>query len=228
MNVQGALTIRRPWELALDYSRHMMAWLLFYDEEPAQLLQLGLGTGSLTHFAHHHFDKTEITAVDNSEAVLRAARTHFKLPPDDERLETVLADGEVFVNETHRHGRYDILQVDVFDADVRGPVLNSLAFYEACRRVLNPGGMMVVNLFGEVASYQDNMTRILAAFDNRALVLPPVEAGNVIVLASNAPVTPDWPLLYERAARIEQAYGLPASGFVNGLKQSVASGLSRL
>lgn len=226
--VQGALTIRRPWELALDYSRHMMAWLLFYDEQPDRILQLGLGTGSLTHFAHHHFANTQITAVDNSEAVVRAARTHFKLPPDDERLETVVEDGEVFVNQTHRHGWFDIVQVDVFDADVRGPVLNSLAFYQACRRVLTPSGMMVVNLFGEVASYQDNMTRILAAFDNRSLVLPPVEAGNVIVLASNSPVSPEWPELYQRAERIEQLYNLPASGFVNGLKHSVATGLSRL
>lgn len=226
--VQGALNMRRPWQLALDYSRHMMAWLLLVDEEPERILQLGLGTGSLTHFAHHYFQNTHVTVVDNSQAVLRAARTHFKLPPDDERLETVVQDGEAFVQQSHCHGLFDVMQIDVFDAGVKGPVLNSLAFYQACRRALTPSGVIAVNLFGEVASYQDNLSHILRAFDQRAFVLPPVEAGNVIVLATNSPITPDWPLLYERAAQIEQRYDLAATGFVNGLKHSVASGLSRL
>ncbi|MGB7304102.1 MAG: spermidine synthase [Burkholderiaceae bacterium] len=223
--VQGALNLKQPWNLALDYSRHMMAWLLFAGE-PERLLQLGLGTGSLTHFAHYFFKNTEVTVVDNSEAVVRAARSQFKLPPDDDRLNVHIDDGHDFIGQPHRRGQFNILQVDVFDAEVRGPVLNSQSFYNACRAVLARNGIMVVNLFGEVASYQDNLQRIINAFDDQVLVLPPVEAGNVIALAFADPFVLQWPELYARALQIEQLYQLPVTGMVNALKNSVSSGLS--
>ncbi|MGB7298801.1 MAG: hypothetical protein WBD34_05735, partial [Burkholderiaceae bacterium] len=60
----------------------------------------------------------------------------------------------------------------------------------------------------------------------QVLVLPPVEAGNVIALAFADPFVLQWPELYARALQIEQLYQLPATGMVNALKNSVSSGLS--
>ncbi|MFM7633065.1 MAG: spermidine synthase, partial [Betaproteobacteria bacterium] len=40
--VQGAMRIRRPYSIELEYAQQMMAWMLFI-EEPQHIVQLGLG-----------------------------------------------------------------------------------------------------------------------------------------------------------------------------------------
>ncbi|MGH1358014.1 MAG: spermidine synthase [Burkholderiaceae bacterium] len=229
--VQGAMRVRQPWNLELDYSRHMMAWLLFNDA-PERVLQIGLGAGSLTKFVHRSLPDTELTVVENSPSVVAVARGQFRLPADDERLEIVIDDGQAFVSQPRLKRYFSILQIDVFDQNARGPVLDSLEFYEASRRVLAPGGIMAVNLFGDVPSYRRNYERILAAFDGRVLVLPPLEAGNVIVLGFQAPLVESqsdilatWGELRARAGPVEERFGLNAHGWINGLKVSAAKSL---
>ncbi|MGI4860168.1 MAG: spermidine synthase, partial [Janthinobacterium lividum] len=45
--VQGAMRLRKPFELELEYAEQMMGWLLFLDA-PARVTQLGLGAAALT------------------------------------------------------------------------------------------------------------------------------------------------------------------------------------
>jgi len=230
--VQGAMRIRKPYLLELDYARHMMAWLLFAPA-PQQLLQIGLGAGSLAKFIHRHLPGISQTIVENSVDVMHVARSQFSCPPDDDRLETIIDDGERFVAQPRLKKTFDVMQVDVFDASARGPVLDSTEFYRACRNVLVPGGVMAVNLFGDVPSYSRNFKNICDAFGSRVLVLPPIEAGNVIVLAfrEHADERDDgprwrWPELRLRADEIEQQYGLNAHGWVNGLKTTTEKNIS--
>ena len=231
--VQGAMRINKPYKLELDYARHMMSWLLFAPP-PQQLLQIGLGAGSLTKFVHRYLPETHQTIVEKSPAVVQVARSQFNCPPDDDRLDTLIDDGELFVTQPRLRKAFEVALVDVFDASARGPVLDSTEFYQACRNVLVPGGVMVVNLFGEVPSYGRNFANICEAFDSRVLVLPPIEAGNVIVLAFrdqavDAPENPRWrwPELRLRADTIDERYGLNAHGWVNGLKTTTEQKLSR-
>ena len=47
--VQGAMRLRKPDHIELEYAQQMMAWLLFI-ETPARIVQLGLGAAALTKF----------------------------------------------------------------------------------------------------------------------------------------------------------------------------------
>ncbi|NCW85299.1 MAG: spermidine synthase, partial [Oxalobacteraceae bacterium] len=47
--VQGAMRVRRPYWIELEYTQQMMAWMLFM-EQPQHIAQLGLGTAALTKF----------------------------------------------------------------------------------------------------------------------------------------------------------------------------------
>ncbi|MFP3245446.1 MAG: spermidine synthase, partial [Paraburkholderia sp.] len=49
--VQGAMRLRKPDHIELEYAQQMMAWLLFL-EAPKRIVQLGLGAAALTKFAH--------------------------------------------------------------------------------------------------------------------------------------------------------------------------------
>lgn len=220
--VQGAMRIRRPFELELDYVRNMMAWLLFM-APPQQLLQLGLGAAALTKWCWRFLPPTRVTAVEAGAGVIAACHQWFALPTPDERLRLVCADAGEFVARPRERGQYGVIQVDVYDRDARGPVLDSLSFYRDCRRCLEPPGMLVVNLFGgDRRSFTENLERIVAVFDSQVLVLPPVAAGNLVVLAfAGPPLSVDSQALFARADFLQKQWRLPGPAWAKALRHAI-------
>jgi spermidine synthase len=214
--VQGAMRIAKPDWIELEYAQQMMAWMLFIDQ-PAHIVQLGLGTGALTKFAYKRFPQAQVTAVDLNPAVIQICQSMFKLPPNDERLNVIEMDALEYVNDPAHHGRVDVLQVDLYDATARGPVLDTPAFYQACSECLTAQGIMTVNLFGDHPSYAKNLSAMHFAFDT-IITLPEVHEANVVAIAFNTTPTIDVPALYERAAQITAATRMPAKSWVNGIK----------
>lgn len=214
--IQGAMRIRKPDWIELEYAQQMMAWMLFI-EQPQQIVQLGLGTGAFTKFCYRQFPAAHVTAIELNPMVITVCRSMFKLPPNDEHLHVVEMDAMDFVCDDAHYGKIDVLQVDLYDATARGPVLDTPEFYQACAACLKPHGVLTVNLFGDHPSYEKNLKAMRFAFD-RVLCLPEVSAGNVVAMAFNQAPRLDFSLLYERAAAIEESTGLPATSWVNGLK----------
>lgn len=222
--IQGAMRIARPFALELDYVRHMMAWLLFM-EPPARMLQLGLGAAALTKWAWRHLPHTEVTVVEASRRVIDVCHRAFRLPPDDDRLDVVHADAGPWIATPRLRGAFGVVQVDLYDRDAHGPVHESAAFYRDCRRAIAAPGMLVVNLFGsDPAAFERNRGRIAAAFDDQVLVLPPVEAGNLVVLAfAGPPLAVDAHALFARADDVERRFRLPARGWAQALRPAIAA-----
>ncbi len=214
--VQGAMRIRKPDWIELEYAQQMMAWMLFI-EQPQHIAQLGLGTGALTKFCYRQFPQTQVTAIELNPSVITVCNSMFKLPPDDERLTTLEMDAMDYVTDAANHGLLDALQADLYDATVKGPVLDTPEFYEACAACLKPEGIMTVNLFGDHPSYAKNLKAMRYAFD-QVISLPPVHEGNVVAIGFNTAPALDFTALYERAARITAATRLPAKSWVNGIK----------
>ena len=217
--IQGAMRLSRPDRIELEYAQQMMAWMLFI-HAPRHVVQLGLGAASLTKFCYRQFVDAEVTAVELNPGVITAARSMFRLPPDDDRLRVIEGDALAFVEDAAHHGGIDALQVDLYDATARGPVLDSIEFYAACRACLRGPGMMTANLFGDHSSFGRNIKAIGAAFKGRVLALPEVHAGNRVALAFNGPsLDVAWSDLYDRAAAIEAATRLPARSWLHGIKE---------
>lgn len=214
--VQGAMRIRKPQWIELEYAQQMMAWLLFLPQQ-GHVAQLGLGTAALTKFCHHQFPELNVTAVELNPAVVAVCREFFKLPPPDERLNIFEMDALDFVNDPANHGTLDALQIDLYDATARGPVLDSVEFYQACSDCMQQNGVLTVNLFGDHPSFLRNMKSLRKIF-KQVLCLPEVHDGNVVALAFNTPVKLDFPTLYARAEQIHSLCKLPAKSWVNGLK----------
>ena len=214
--VQGAMRLRKPDWIELEYAQQMMAWMLF-KEVPDHIVQLGLGTGALTKFCYRQFPRARVTAVELNPSVIAICESMFKLPPEDERLTVLEMDAGDYVSDPARRGSIDILQIDLYDATARGPVLDTPDFYAACAASLAPGGIVTINLFGDHPSYAKNLKAMRPAFDE-VICLPEVHDGNVVAIAfKNAP-TLDFSTLYERAAQIKEATKLPARSWVNGIK----------
>lgn len=213
--VQGAMRIARPFELQLEYQQQMMAPLLFV-REPRCIVQLGLGAAALAKACWRAFPEAEIEVAEISPEVVATARQWFKLPVS-ERLSLTIEDAAAFVAHPRRRASADWLQVDLYDAAARGPVCDDIPFYRHCRRLLARPGVAAINLFGR--GFEPSFERIAAAFDDRVVVLPEVEAGNRIVLAfAGERIALTFAELYERAIGIERAHRLPARRWVSGIR----------
>ena len=214
--VQGAMRLRKPDWIELEYAQQMMAWMLFIDR-PAHLVQLGLGTGALTKFCYRHFPESRVSAVELNPSVITICRSMFKLPEDDARLNIIEMNALAFVQDHRHHGTIDVLQIDLYDATAKGPVLESAEFYQACQACLKPDGMVTVNLFGDHPSYKRNLKVLQFVFDT-VICLPEVHDGNVVALGFKQRPTLQFAELYALATGITESTRLPAKSWVNGIK----------
>jgi spermidine synthase len=225
--IQGAMRLKKPDAIELEYAQQMMAWSLFIDQ-PRSIAQFGLGAAALTKSCLHHYPDAHVTAVELNEAVIVAARTMFNLPADDGRLEVIAGDAGEYADDVEHHGTLDALQVDLYDATARGPVLESEEFYAACRACLRAPGVLTVNLFGVHASFGRNMRNLCAAFDGRVIALREVHEGNRVAIAFNGPsINVRWTVLRERAAVVARRLQLPASAWVDGLREVTGESVGR-
>jgi spermidine synthase len=235
--VQGAMRINKPDFIELEYAQQMMAGLLFLDpndkrlnqvnkksnHQPFHMVQLGLGTGALTKFAHKAFPKAKVTAIDLNPAVIVAARVMFQLPPPNKNLEIIQGDALKYITTKKNSESIDLLQVDLYDATARGPALSSPEFYQGCYDSLKSPGVMTVNLFGNHKSFKTNIKNICNAFDDRVLAFQQVHDCNVVVMAFKGPhLEVDWKDVKARAEYLDKKYKLPTKAWVPGLRSENA------
>lgn len=226
--IQGAMRIDDPVNLEIEYVRQMMAWLLFLRADQS-ILQLGLGAGALTRFCHAKLSGSRITVVESSRRVIEACRRWFRLPASDSRLEVLCQDASRYIAQAQDRS-HGVIQCDLYDAQARGPVLDSLAFYLECRRVLADPGILVVNLFGSSRpAFERSASRIDRAFEGRVLQMPQTVAGNIVLLAFRGPsFAVGWPVLEGRARLVGSTLGLDAADWVAGLKRRAPTGTRAL
>ena len=205
------MRISRPWDLELAYTRAMMACLLFRPS-PEDVLMIGLGGGSLAKFIRRHRPDTRITAVEIDARVIAAARAHFEVPPDDDTLQVVEADGALYVRQ--HPASADVILLDGFDAGNQVEALATETFYAACRRVLKPRGVLVVNLWGRDRDFTEYFSRLLHAFDGNVGWLSVQGKTNVIVFAFAAPgARAELEEVRPHLAHLARRYGLDFQGF---------------
>jgi spermidine synthase len=172
-------------------------------------VQLGLGAGAITRFTARQLRMATL-AVEINPDVIDANGIWFALPAE---AELVCGDAAAWLDQAAA-GSVRLLHVDLYDQDAAAPVLDDLSFYLACRRVLEEGGLMSVNLFGRHSSFRDSIGRIAAAFGaDQVWSLRPTREGNTVVVAGRGVVVPGREELSARAAHIEArfgALGLPA------------------
>lgn len=215
--VQGAMRLSKPDAIELEYVQMMMMWMLFL-QQPRHIAQLGLGSAALTKFCHGRFPGARVSVAELNPNVIAVCEAMFGLPPNDDRLNVRQMDALDFVHDPANRGAIDVLQVDLYDEEARGPVLDSPEFYQACSDCLTEHGIMTANVFGEFDNYERNLQHMELAFD-AVVWLPEVHDANIVAIAFKTAPVLDFSVLYERAAAIRKTFNLPARKWVDGLKE---------
>jgi len=183
--IQSAMRIKEPYGLELEYTRAMMAFLLF-NPAPRNIALIGLGGGSIAKYIHRNLPDSRLTAIEINPDVVSAARSYFLLPDNDDRFEVLTGDGAAYVRAQDES--LDVLLVDGYDANRIVEALASPDFYDACLRALAPGGVAAFNLWGSDRFFDIYFDRVAKAFADHTLMLPAEKKGNIQLFAFKPPL----------------------------------------
>ena len=185
----GTHTIARPgtWESAYPYVA-LVGVSRCLVPRPGRVLVVGVGGGSvLKDFASRGW---QVDAVEIDPVVVKVAREHFGLLPEDGQVFTM--DGRRFASSDV--GPYDVVVLDAFGS-------SSIPFHLVTREAfgliasrLAPGGVLAINVESD-GWHGDVVRAVSATLRTRFahVVALPAEAaagdlGNVVLLASNAAI----------------------------------------
>jgi spermidine synthase len=214
--IQSTMKLGDPFALALDYTRCMMAFLLFHPQ-PREALMIGLGGGSLAKFFHKRLRATRVRVVELDRRIVDTARTHFALPQDDARLTVEIGDGA----EALSPECCDALIIDAYHDERHVPELATQAFYDAAFLALAEKGALVVNYMNDDPMFDQYLQRLEAAFGGAVFMMRALYDPNIIAFAlKGLPREPDWDELRRRAGTLEARLGLPFRKYAARLRSS--------
>ena len=176
-------SITKPGEpeyLGFAYTRVAFVGLALA-ADPARILVVGVGGGTMPMFLRKYYPHATIDAVDIDPDVVHVAKAFFGFR-EDERLRAHVGDGREFV-ETARQP-YDVIFLDAFGTRNVPPHLTTVEFMRAVRRAVRPGGVVVGNVWGRPANpLYDSMVRTYQEVFDELFILDVFGTSNKILLA---------------------------------------------
>jgi spermidine synthase len=181
---QSEMRIDDPYALVNEYTRKMMGFLAF-QPRPKRILIIGFGGGSLVKYCHRYLPTTRITAVEIDPVVL-ALRSQFLVPPDDDRLTVIQADGADHVAQMADRGeRINAILVDAYDHTGIAASVVERSFVENTQRILGANGVFVMNLVAESADAKRHIETVRQVFGD-TVVVEVQRDGNLVIFAGQA------------------------------------------
>ncbi|MDF7676320.1 polyamine aminopropyltransferase [Neisseriaceae bacterium ESL0693] len=216
--IQSSMNVDDPAQLVLAYSRAMMAWLLFVDELPQHITQIGLGGGSFARWIDCYLPETRQTAVEINPQVIHIARSMFELPFENDRFEVIEDDGAEYIKVLKE--QTDIVLVDGFDGEQIIDSMVNEPFFADCYTALTEQGIFVTNWWQGDKRFQTFVRRLRQVFQNRVVMVPAETHGNVAVLAFRCmPLVRDWEKLKQRAQKRAIQFGLDLPAMLAAIRK---------
>jgi spermidine synthase len=220
---QSEMRIDDPYALVNEYTRKMMGFLAF-QPRPKQILIIGLGGGSLVKYCHRFLPTTRITAVEIDPVVL-SLRSQFLVPPDDDRLTVIQADGADHVAQMADRGeRVNVILVDAYDHTGIAKAVVERSFIENTKRILGTSGVFVMNLVAEGPDAQRHLETVRQVFGD-AVVVATQRGGNLVIFAGQMLHDPQRAGMAVRNAElVEDRLGLYFPTLIRHLNERVDKG----
>ena len=222
--MQSEMSLKAPHDLALRYTQKMMGFLLFHPR-PKRIALIGLGGGSIIKFCHRRLPGVQLTAIELDPDVI-ALRDAFFIPPDDERLQILQADGAEYIEQVEKG--IDALLIDAFDKTGFAPSLANREFLTAAFAKLSGNGVLVINLAGDKESFAGLIGEVMHVFDDQVIMISVPDDGNHILYAfKERYFEPRWRWLNNHAKELRARLDLDFPAFVQKMERASKLGLAR-
>ncbi|MBI4370461.1 MAG: fused MFS/spermidine synthase [Elusimicrobia bacterium] len=178
-----------------DYVQFLEA-LPWMRKRPQRALVVGLGGADLPRMFERQYGMI-VDAAEIDPVVLDAAQRFFGF--ERSRGEVRLWDGRRYVRSRPTQ-YYDFVIMDAFGADRQPPHLITTEFFHEAKRILKFDGILAINTIGLVrddgALPWENLYRTLQESFSNFLVIGLNEddngIANIILMASDSPMLPQW------------------------------------
>lgn len=211
---QSCMNQRRPKEMVFAYAQMMMASLLL-NPDPARILVLGLGGGTLPLALDELLPEAQIDVVEIDPAVIRVAREFFAFAPS-ERVDVFAQDGRVFVKRAAQRGEtYDLIMLDAFNGEYIPEHLMTREFLEEVRSLMHEDSVLAANTFSISDLYAHESATYAAVFGT-FFNMKPDDSGNRVILDRHGGL-PDVETLKARAEALREPlapYGVRLERFL--------------
>jgi len=167
-----------------------------YTTNTSDVLCIGMGVGIVPmDFASQG---ARVDVVEINPAVVPVATKFFDFQPD--KVHLTLDDGRHFLNRCRK--QYDAVILDAFLSDSSPSHLLTREAFSAIRRVLRPGGALVINAFGHEEPDRDffaaSLTRTLSVVFPSVRIHSNGDGGFFYVASDRSPLTMVHPPILDK------------------------------
>jgi len=127
-----------------EYVNDLDTLLARFNPRAQRVLLIGLGGGNMVHLLLQRGLGIDVVEIDRH--VVTASEKYFGVDPH--RVRITLDDGRRTVRTTRR--RYDAVVMNAFNGESSPVHLLSREFFLETQRILNPGGILLINFVGYV------------------------------------------------------------------------------
>ncbi|WP_333843766.1 polyamine aminopropyltransferase [Pelomicrobium sp.] len=136
---------------------------------PTSALVIGGGDGGSSEELLKYPTMQRVVMAELDRGVVEASKQYLEKIHrgafDDPRLSVMIGDGKAFVERTDE--RFDLVALDLTDPLGPSVQLYTREFYESCKRVLNPGGVLTLHVESPITrprAYQRIVATLKAVF----------------------------------------------------------------
>lgn len=181
LSQNGYDTLRQQSVHSFTYMLHQLARC--YTPKVSDALCIGMGVGIVPMQLAREGANVEV--VEINPAMVPLAERYFDF--ERARVRLVIDDGRHFLNIAPR--QYDTVLLDAFVGDSSPSHLMTREAFESMRKVLRPGGTLVINSFGDLhpgeAYYTASLYKTLSAVFRSVKVHAAGDEGNIYFVASD-------------------------------------------
>jgi len=201
------MELKNPNGRGLPYADYVdLAFL--YNPNIRSVLVIGLGGGTIPKRFVRDYPQVKVDCVEIDPAVIKIAQRYFYVEPGP-RLKIHASDGRQFLRRTKR--TWDLIVLDAYYSDTVPFFLTTREFFTLAESRLNPGGVLVNNVVGQVVGPRSKFFR--SVYKTMAEVFPQMAAVrvahsgsewvNIEVFGINARGTVSLTELRKRAAQLK-------------------------
>ena len=223
-STQTCINLNYPKRMVFSYTQMSMASLLL-NPNPASVLIVGLGGGTLPMALRDLLPNARIDTVEIDEAVVRVAKEYFGYR-EDEYNRAIIQDARVYGKRSALRGlTYDLIILDAFNGEYIPEHLMTVEFLEEMRALLSDNGVLVANTFASSQLYDFESATYAAVFGD-FLNFRGSSTGNRVILVPQAKLPADQRdaldtrTLRARAAALQDGlkpYGVPITRYAGTL-----------
>ncbi len=176
--LQSVINRRHPENAGLKYIIPLTQMVLAF---PGDCCLLGLGGAGVAHTLYPALSTSRVVAVDSCLEVINIARQYF-MTSRILNLTTVHLQASTFVQSPS--ASYQHLIIDLHNGNDYPIECNNDAFFTDCKAMLNPEGILAINLINIKDKIQ-LLQRIRTIFNHYTLIVPIKGTTNTLIFAFN-------------------------------------------